>query len=108
MLNVDRLADLEREQIERKESEAIINGYKRQLASAKEKCAAVEVEIQQYGSSVAGLRSEKTKERRILESQAQRADPTIELLEHALGFSMHGVQRAFTILQFTWILTQGL
>ena len=47
---------LEREQTERKDSESSVGALKRQLASVKEKCNKVDIEIDQAKAAIAALR----------------------------------------------------
>lgn len=48
--------DLEREQSERKEGEASLAVFKRQLSTLHDRCAAVDLEIEQYRAIVGNLR----------------------------------------------------
>ena len=50
------LSVLEREQTERKDSESSVSALKRQLASIKEKCNKVDIEIDQVKAAIAALR----------------------------------------------------
>lgn len=47
---------LEREQTERKDSESSVGALKRQLASVKEKCNKVDIEIDQAKATIGALR----------------------------------------------------
>lgn len=47
---------LEREQAEKREAESAVSELKRQFAAIKEKCASVDVEIDQYTEEVNSLR----------------------------------------------------
>ena len=49
-------ADLEREKEERKDAELSVAAFKRQLASLRERCSSVELEIEQYRAIAADLR----------------------------------------------------
>jgi len=46
---------LEHEQTERKDSESSVSALKRQLASVKEKCSKVDMEIDQVKAAIAAL-----------------------------------------------------
>jgi hypothetical protein len=48
--------DLEREKTERKDAELAVAAYQRQLASLKDKCGAIQAEIEQYSAITDGLR----------------------------------------------------
>lgn len=48
--------DLEREREERKDGELSVAAFKRQLASLREKCEAIDAEIEQYRAITANLR----------------------------------------------------
>lgn len=52
-----RITVLEQEQLERRESEARVTALKRDLNSVREKCASVDVEIDQLKGSISILRS---------------------------------------------------
>ena len=47
---------LEREQAERREAESAVSDLKKQFSTIKEKCASVDVEIDQYTEEVNTLR----------------------------------------------------
>jgi hypothetical protein len=56
LLEAHTAPDLEREKDERKEGEASVAVFKRQLASLHERCAAIDLEIDQYRALVGNLR----------------------------------------------------
>ena len=47
---------LEKEQLERREAEAVVGELRRQFTLVKEKCASVDVEIEQYTAEINSLR----------------------------------------------------
>lgn len=53
---IELVATLEREREETSEAEQSVAAYKRQLASLREKCASIDVEIEQYRAITANLR----------------------------------------------------
>jgi kinetochore protein Spc25 len=53
---IELVATLEREREEKSEAEQSVAAYKRQLASLREKCASIDVEIEQYRAITANLR----------------------------------------------------
>ena len=54
--NTNDWLELEHEQDERRDAEQSVAIYKRQLSSLREKCASIDVEIQQYHALSANLR----------------------------------------------------
>lgn len=51
----DSVVELEREKAERKEAEGSVAVFKRQLASLHDRCAALDMEIEQYKALVGNL-----------------------------------------------------
>ena len=88
---------LQKEQEERKDAEAVVSGLKRNLAMAKEKSAAVDVEIQQYASNIRSLQNEKMRDRAILDNHSRQVGPALEALEDRLKFRIEGVKRESTL-----------
>ena len=66
---------------------------KRNLANAKEKSAAVDVEIQQYAINIKSLQKEKMQERSILDNHAKGVGPALRVLESNLKMRVEGVKR---------------
>lgn len=50
------MVDIEREKEERKDAELSVGAFKRQLGSLREKCAAIDAEIEQYRAIGENLR----------------------------------------------------
>jgi len=100
---IELMKVLQKEQEERKDAEAIVSGLKRNLANAKEKSAAVDVEIQQYSSNIKSLQSEKSRDRNILENHARHLAPTLATLESSLKFRIEGVKPDLLLFRFTHI-----
>jgi hypothetical protein len=73
--------------------EAVVNVLKRNLANAKEKSVAVDVEIQQCASNIKSLQREKTQDKNILESHAKQVRPALTILENQLKMRVQGVKR---------------
>lgn len=115
---------LEREQTERKDSESAVGALKRQLASIKEKCNKVDIEIDQVKAAIAALRKggklwicclvicscasvpERRKEGKVLESQAGHQEPELRGLESKLHCTVEGVQSKHLLHPaYTHILT---
>ncbi|KZT42863.1 hypothetical protein SISSUDRAFT_1015463 [Sistotremastrum suecicum HHB10207 ss-3] len=94
---------LEQEQAERRDAESAVTALKRQLNAVRDKCASVDVEIEQYKANILTLRSEKMKERKILEKHASKTTPQVKALERRLHFTVEGVQKDMLLLRFTHI-----
>jgi len=94
---------LQKEQEERRDAEAVVGGLKRNLAMAKEKSAAVDVEIQQYASNIWSLQNEKMRDRAILDNHSRQVGPALAALEDRLKFRIEGVKQDLLLFRFTHI-----
>lgn len=113
---------LEKEQEDKKEAEQSVANYKRQLASLREKCASIDVEIEQYRAITANLHrgksnyarpiknspshstmSEKNKERSTLNSHAAYASPELKTCEHRLRCVIEGIEKDQLLIRFSHI-----
>ncbi|KAI5122527.1 hypothetical protein M0805_005254 [Coniferiporia weirii] len=97
---IELMEVLEREQNERRESETAVAELKRQFASIKEKCASVDVEIDQYTAEVNTLRKDKHKDMTILDTHASRVSPELRDCENRLQFVMEGVGQDKLLFRF--------
>ncbi|KAF7428036.1 kinetochore-associated Ndc80 complex subunit spc25 [Pleurotus ostreatus] len=102
---ISLLADLEREQAERKEAELSVAALKRSLASLKEKCSTYDAEIQEYRALIDNLRREKAKDRSILTKHATSTIPEVAVCEEQLGCTIEGIERDQLLIRFTKIDT---
>ncbi|KAJ7227099.1 chromosome segregation protein Spc25-domain-containing protein [Mycena pura] len=84
-------ADLQREQEERKEAELGVAAFKRQLAALRDKCAAIDSQIEHYRAIAANLDREKTKEKEKLSSMATGTASQLAALESCLSCVVEGV-----------------
>ncbi|KAF8525088.1 chromosome segregation protein Spc25-domain-containing protein [Hysterangium stoloniferum] len=92
---------LEREQMERKDAESSVEALKRQLASVKEKCNKVDIEIEQVKGAIAVLRKERKQEAKLLDSQSSHQKPELRGLESKLHCTVEGVQKDVLLVRFT-------
>ncbi|KXN84837.1 putative kinetochore protein SPC25 [Leucoagaricus sp. SymC.cos] len=98
---IDLVAELEREKEERKEAELSVAALQRQLTSLKDKCAAIQGEIEQYRAITGNLRREKDKERATLSIHASRVSPELIGCETQLGCLVEGKDKL--LFRFTSI-----
>ncbi|THH26744.1 hypothetical protein EUX98_g7449 [Antrodiella citrinella] len=94
---------LEKEQEERKEAESSVAVYRRQLASIKEKCATLDVEIEQRRAVVQNLRRERNRENSLLNSYAARVSPELVECERKLQCFVEGIDKDKILIRFTHV-----
>ncbi|KAJ7677828.1 chromosome segregation protein Spc25-domain-containing protein [Mycena polygramma] len=88
---IQLVSDLQREQEERKEAEVGVAGFKKQLASLRDRCAAIDAQIEHYRAIASNLEREKNKERENLRSSAAHSASETECLESRLSCVVEGV-----------------
>jgi len=97
---IELVADLEREKEERKEAELSVAAFKRQLGSLREKCAAIDAEIEQYRAINEDLRREKNKERSTLSEQASHIPLELNATERRLSCVVEGIETDQLLIRF--------
>ncbi|KAK0500880.1 chromosome segregation protein Spc25-domain-containing protein [Armillaria luteobubalina] len=95
---IELLADLAREAQERKDAEYSVATFRRQLASLKEKCAAIDGELEEYRAITANLEREREKERSTLQAHASSVQPDYQAVERILGFTIEGIDKEQQLL----------
>ncbi|KAF9029923.1 hypothetical protein BDZ89DRAFT_1091714 [Hymenopellis radicata] len=95
--------ELSKEAEERKDAEVSVATFKRQLASLKEKCAAIDSEIEQYRAIADNLDRERQRERNTLMTHATGAQPDIQTLEKALACVIEGLEADQLLIRFWFI-----
>ncbi|OJT05482.1 hypothetical protein TRAPUB_3711 [Trametes pubescens] len=88
---IELIKVLDKEQEERKEAEASVAAFRRQLNSVEDKCASLDVEIEQHRVVVANLLRERKREQDILGAHAARAHPEVAACEAALKCVVEGI-----------------
>lgn len=96
-------AELDREQEEKKEAEASVAAFRRQLNQLKEKCASLDVEIEQHRAAAANLLRERKREQAILGTHAARAHPELAACEAALKCTVEGIGDDRILVRFTHV-----
>ncbi|KAH8101509.1 chromosome segregation protein Spc25-domain-containing protein [Cristinia sonorae] len=94
---------LEREQEERKEAETSVAAFRRQLASIKETCASLDVEIEQRRAVVENLKRERNRERTILNGYASQVSPELLELERRLQCYIEGIDKDKILVRFSHV-----
>ncbi|PSR82434.1 hypothetical protein PHLCEN_2v6070 [Hermanssonia centrifuga] len=92
---------LEREREERKEAELSVAAFERQLASIKEQCALLDMEIEQRRVVVLNLQRERNRERSILNSYASKTSPELLECERRLHSAIEGIGKDKILVRFT-------
>ncbi|KDQ54998.1 hypothetical protein JAAARDRAFT_134528 [Jaapia argillacea MUCL 33604] len=105
---IELINELEREQEENKEAESSVAALRRQLASIREQCALVDVEVEQYRTLTSNLRREKSKERSILDSHATRLSPELGACEIPLQCIIEGIDKDRLLFRFSHIDSSDL
>ncbi|OBZ74623.1 putative kinetochore protein SPC25 [Grifola frondosa] len=100
---IELIAVLDKEQEEKKEAESSVAAFRRQLASIKEKCASVDVEIEQHRIITANLSREREREQSILGAHASRTVPELAHCEHVLQCAVEGIDKDKLLIQFSHI-----
>ncbi|KAI9063775.1 hypothetical protein FKP32DRAFT_1592186 [Trametes sanguinea] len=100
---IELIAVLDREQEEKKESEASVAAFRRQLNSIKEKCASLDVEIEQHRIVAANLMRERKREQSILHTHASRALPALTACEATLKCAIEGIDKDKILVRFTHV-----
>ncbi|KAL7277356.1 hypothetical protein PYCCODRAFT_1369337 [Trametes coccinea BRFM310] len=100
---IELIAVLDREQEEKKESEASVAAFRRQLNSLKEKCASLDVEIEQHRIVAANLMRERKREQSILHAHASRALPELTACEATLKCAIEGIDKDKILVRFTHV-----
>ncbi|KAJ3565626.1 hypothetical protein NP233_g7511 [Leucocoprinus birnbaumii] len=97
---IELVTELEREKEECKAAELSVAALQRQLTSLKDKCAAIQGEIDQYRAITGNLRREKDKERATLSTHASRIAPELISCETLLACSIEGVGQDKLLFRF--------
>ncbi|KAI0823884.1 chromosome segregation protein Spc25-domain-containing protein [Trametes gibbosa] len=98
-----KAAELDKEQEEKKESEASVAAFRRQLSAIKEKCASLDVEIEQHRVVASNLLRERKREQSILNTHAARAHPELAACEAALKCTVEGLGNDKILVRFTHV-----
>ncbi|KAJ7773170.1 chromosome segregation protein Spc25-domain-containing protein [Mycena metata] len=93
MLEIQLVADLQREQEERKEGELAVAAFKRQLATLRDRCTAIDSQIEHYRAIAANLEREKKKERESLGSTATWVSSQVDSMQSRLSCVVEGVDK---------------
>ncbi|KAF8224037.1 hypothetical protein L208DRAFT_1313683 [Tricholoma matsutake] len=97
---IELVADLEREKQERKDAELSVAGFKRQLASLRERCSSIESEMEQYRVITTNLRREKNKERSTLNLQSSYVSPELSACEQRLSCVVEGIEKDQLLVRY--------
>ncbi|KAJ3485718.1 hypothetical protein NLI96_g4766 [Meripilus lineatus] len=100
---LELMAVLERETEERKEAELSVAAFRRQLSALKEKCATIDVEIEQHKAKLQNLQREHHRETSLLNSHAARVSPELAECEERLQCVIEGIDRDKILVRFTHI-----
>ncbi|EIW57096.1 uncharacterized protein TRAVEDRAFT_151731 [Trametes versicolor FP-101664 SS1] len=100
---IELIKVLDKEQEERKEAEASVAALRRQLNSVKDKCASLDVEIEQHRVVAANLLRERKREQAILSAHSARAHPEVAACEAALKCVVEGIGQDKILVRWTHI-----
>ncbi|KAJ7608133.1 chromosome segregation protein Spc25-domain-containing protein [Mycena polygramma] len=103
MQEIQLVSDLQREQEERKEVELGIAAFKRQLAMLRDRCTAIDSQIEHYRAIAANLEREKRKERQNLSSAATTVASQVDSIESRLACVVEGVNRDQLLIRISKI-----
>ncbi|KAI0075903.1 hypothetical protein K474DRAFT_1663663 [Panus rudis PR-1116 ss-1] len=100
---IELMAVLEKEQEERKEAEASVSAFRRQLASIKEKCASLDAEIEQHRAILQNLQRERERERSLLNKHAARTSPELAECARRTQCAIEGIDKDKILIRFTHV-----
>ncbi|KAF9242387.1 chromosome segregation protein Spc25-domain-containing protein [Melanogaster broomeanus] len=100
---IELLAVLAKEQEERRDSEQSVAALKRQLASIRETCDAVDSEIEQCRAIVYDLQREKDRENKILNEHAVQLEPELAAFEWWLRCHIEGIEADQLLIRFSCV-----
>ncbi|GJE92056.1 Spindle Spc25 domain-containing protein [Phanerochaete sordida] len=100
---LELIAELEKEREERKDAELAVAAFERQLASIKDQCALLDVEIEQRRAVVNNLRREREREHALLNTHASRTSPELTECEFRLRSVVEGIDKDKILVRFTHI-----
>lgn len=100
---IELLAVLNKEQEERRESEHSIDALKRQLASIREQCAAIEVEVEQYRAIVSNLHRERNNEENTLNTHAAFVAAELSAYQSWLHCYIDGIETDKLLIRFSHV-----
>ncbi|KAK7043738.1 kinetochore-associated Ndc80 complex subunit spc25 [Paramarasmius palmivorus] len=98
---IELMETLAKEQNEKREAEASVAQFKRELATLNERCTSVEAQIEEYRAIVANLRRERNKERTTLDAFAVRISPELKACEKRLACVIEGIEKNQLLIRFT-------
>ncbi|KAJ7274498.1 chromosome segregation protein Spc25-domain-containing protein [Mycena haematopus] len=100
---IQLVADLQREAEERKEAELGLAAFKRQLTTLRERCTALDSQIEHYHAVAGNLEREKKEERDKLSSTAARVAAQTDSMEQRLGCVVEGVDQGQILVRMSKI-----
>ncbi|KAH9949461.1 chromosome segregation protein Spc25-domain-containing protein [Amylocystis lapponica] len=91
---------LDKEQQEKREAETSVAAFRRQLASIKEKCSSLDVEMEQHRVVAANMRRERNREQTVLQTHAAHITPELVDCESKLQCLVEGIDRDKILVSF--------
>ncbi|KAJ7494643.1 hypothetical protein B0H11DRAFT_911011 [Mycena galericulata] len=88
---IQLVSDLQREQEERNRAKICTIEFNKQLSTLRDRCAAIDSQIEHYRAIAANLQREKKKERDHLDSLAARSTSEVKFLESRLACVVQAV-----------------
>ncbi|KAJ7158855.1 chromosome segregation protein Spc25-domain-containing protein [Mycena filopes] len=103
MLEIQLVSDLQREQEERKEGELAVAAFKRQLATLRDRCTAIDSQVEHYRAIAANLEREKKKEREGLGTTATWVSSQVDSMQSRLSCVVEGVDKDQLLIRMAQI-----
>ncbi|KAL4065761.1 chromosome segregation protein Spc25-domain-containing protein [Scleroderma yunnanense] len=100
---IELLAVLNKEQEERRDSEQSVAALKRQLASMREKCGAIDVEIEQYRAITSNLDRERRNEEKVLNTHAAQVAAELAAYQSWLHCHIDGIETDQLLIRFSHV-----
>ncbi|KAF9817449.1 hypothetical protein IEO21_03406 [Rhodonia placenta] len=92
---------------ERKEAETLVATFRRQLSAARDRCAALEGEVEQHRTLAADMSRERERERLLLESHAAKIAPELVHCADRLQCQIEGVDKDKILIRFLQLDTHN-
>ncbi|KAI6128693.1 chromosome segregation protein Spc25-domain-containing protein [Pisolithus croceorrhizus] len=100
---IELLAVLSKEQEERRDSEQSVSVLKHKLTSIRERCAAIDAEIEQYRAITSNLRRERQREENILCNHAAQVTAEFAAYQSCLCCHIEGIEADQLLIRFSHV-----
>lgn len=100
---IELLAVLSKEQEERRDSEQSVSALNHKLTSIRERCAAIDAEIEQYRAITSNLQRERQREENILCNHAAEVAAVFAAYQSCLCCHIEGIEADQLLIRFSHV-----